>query len=68
VLPEIDPRDTALAEAVAGVTRRLIIAHRCGDGQEAASALAQLLRAVAAYTNTLAERPGDSALRRAVAR
>lgn len=63
----IDERDTALIDTAASVVGALIIAHARGDAEAAAGELARLLQAVARFTNSLGERPGDEALRRAVA-
>jgi hypothetical protein len=66
-MSELDPRDAELVEIAASVIGRLVVAHRRGDVAEVAAELGRLLKAVAAYSNTLAERPSDAALVRAIA-
>lgn len=66
-MPPIDPRAAALTDVAASVIAALVIAHARGDAEGAAGELARLLQAIAQFTNSLDERPGDAALVRAVA-
>jgi hypothetical protein len=62
-----DPRDAALIEAVVAAVRGLVLAVERREPEQVAGEMTKLLHAVIAHNAAIGERPGDEALRRAVA-
>jgi hypothetical protein len=63
-----DPRDAEFIERVCSAVTGLIVATHRGDRLRLIGELNRLLHAIIEHNATLGERPGDEALRRAVAR
>jgi hypothetical protein len=63
-----DPRDDEFIKQICSAVTGMIWAVHQGDNPEIAAQMSRLLTAIIAYHATLGERPGDGALRQAVAR
>ena len=65
---QLDPRDAQLIETIGAAVGGMILAIHRSSPEQLNVEIAKLVRAIIRHRDSLIERPGDQALRQAIAR